>query len=386
MSIDMIIDNNYQICTNCVMDTTDPNITFDENGVCDHCHDFQNYVIPNWHTDDRGRTALSHTMDKIKASGKGNEFDCLLGLSGGVDSSYMLHLAVKEFGLRPLVFHVDGGWNSELAVHNINVMIDKLGLDLYTEVINWEEMKNFQLAFFKSGVPHLDIPQDHAFVATLYQFAEKYKIKYILNGGNFSTECVQYPMEWFYYGTDMVHNNDIIGKFGTVKMETYPFSSIFRHKIYLKYLKGVKVIKPLNFMPFIKEEALAMLEKEYDWKPYPQKHFESRFTKFYEGYWLPERFGYDTRKVQYSSLILTGQMTREQAIERLKKPAYDPATIDDEFNYIATKLGITPDELKHYFTMPKKYYWDYKNQQNIFRIGAKVLHLLGIEKVKKRKK
>ena len=382
----MIPNSNYQICTNCIMDTTDPNITFDENGVCDHCHDFNNNVKPNWHTDESGKKALSEIMDKIKDTGKGKEFDCILGISGGVDSSYMLHLAVKEFGLRPLVFHVDGGWNSEIAVHNINVMIDKLGLDLYTEVINWEEMRDFQLAFFKSGVPHLDIPQDHAFVATLYNFAEKYKIKYILNGGNFATECVQYPMEWFYYGTDMVHNNEIIKKFGTNKMASYPFSSVFRHKIYLKYIKGVHVVKPLNFMPFIKEEAISFLEKEYDWKPYPQKHFESRFTKFYEGYWLPERFGYDTRKVQYSSLILTGQMTREEAMEKLSKTAYNPATIKDEFNYIATKLGITAEELHHYFTMPKKYYWDYKNIQNIFRIGAKVLHMIGVEKVKKRKK
>jgi hypothetical protein len=261
-----------------------------------------------------------------------------------------------------------------------------LGLDLYTEVINWEEMKDFQLAFFKSGVPHIDIPQDHAFVATLYHFAEKYKIKYILNGGNFSTECVQYPMEWFYYGTDMVHNNDILKRFGTIKMESYPFSSVFRHKIYLKYIKGVHVIKPLNFMPFVKEDAIELLEKEYGWKPYPQKHFESRFTKFYEGYWLPERFGYDTRKVQYSSLILSGQMTREEAIGKLNKTAYDPGTIDDEFNYVATKLGISAEELRFYFTMPKKYYWDYKNQQDLFRIGAKILHMLGVEKVKKRKK
>lgn len=377
---------NYQVCTKCVMDTTDPNIFFDENGVCDHCHDFQNNVKPNWHTDERGRQYLSSIVDKIKTSGKDNDFDCLLGLSGGVDSSFMLHLAVKEFGLRPLVFHVDGGWNSELAVHNINVMIDKLGLDLYTEVINWEEMKDFQLAFFKSGVPHLDIPQDHAFIATLYRFAEKYKIKYILNGGNFATECVQYPMEWFYYGTDVVHNNDIRKIFGTNKMETYPFSSIFRHKIYLKYFKGVNVLKPLNYMPFIKEDAISLLEKEYSWKPYPQKHFESRFTKFYEGYWLPERFGYDTRKVQYSSLILTGQMTRDKAIEQLKKPAYDPALIEDEFNYIATKLGITSTELKQYFNMPKKFYWDYKNQQNIFRLGARILNTIGVEKVIKRKK
>jgi len=375
-----------QICTNCVMDTTDPNIKFDDNGVCDHCHDFENNVKPSWHTDDLGKLKFSKIIDKIKKVGEKNEFDCILGLSGGVDSSYLLHLAVKEFGLRPLVFHVEGGWNSELAVHNINVMIDKLGLDLYTEVINWEEMKDFQLAFFKSGVPHLDIPQDHAFVATLYHFAEKHNIKYIINGGNFSTECVQYPMEWFYYGTDMAQINDIKKRFGTVKMETYPFSSIFRHKIYLKYIKGVHVVKPLNYRPFVKEDALSLLEKEYGWKPYPQKHFESRFTKFYEGYWLPERFGYDTRKVQYSSLILTGQMTRTVALEKLSKPAFNPDTIVDEFNYIATKLGIAPDELKQYFKMPKKYYWDYKNQQNIFRFGAKILNLLGIEKVVKRKK
>lgn len=376
----------YQICSKCVMDTSDENITFDENGVCDHCHDYENNVKPNWHTDDKGKRTLSQIVEKIKASGKGKDFDCLLGLSGGVDSSYMLHLAVKEFGLRPLVFHVDGGWNSELAVHNINVMIDKLGLDLYTEVINWEEMKDFQLAFFKSGVPHLDIPQDHAFIATLYDFADKYNIKYILNGGNLSTECVQYPMQWFYYGTDMPQINDIRKKFGTNKMETYPFSSVFRHKIYLKYFRGVNVVKPLNYMPFIKAEALAMLEKEYGWKPYPQKHFESRFTKFYEGYWLPERFGFDTRRVQYSSLILTEQMTREEAIEKLKKPAFDPKTIDDEFNYIATKLGIETQELRQYLTLPKKFYWDYKNQQNIFRVGAKVMHFIGAEKVVKRKK
>jgi len=374
----------YQICINCVMDTSDDNIKFDDNGVCDHCHDFENNVKPHWHTDDSGRKALNQIIERIKVEGKGKEFDCILGLSGGVDSSYMLHLAVKEFGLHPLVFHVDGGWNSELAVHNINVLIDKLGVELYTEVINWEEMRDFQLAFFKSGVPHLDIPQDHAFIATLYNFADKYKIKYILNGGNLSTECVQYPMQWFYYGTDMVHNNDIKRKFGTIKMGTYPTSSIFRHKIYLKYFKGIRRVTPLNYVPYVKGDALSFLEKEYGWKAYPQKHFESRFTKFYEGYWLPERFGYDTRRVQFSSLILTGQMTREEAIERLKAPAYDPETIADEFNYIATKLDITPEELRQYFNMPKKFYWDYKNQQNVFRIGAKVLNLIGVEKVKKR--
>ena len=377
---------DFQRCTQCVMDTTDPSIVFDSQGICDHCNDFNNHVKPKWLPNERGKVRLNRIIEKIKIHGQGKDFDCILGLSGGIDSSYMLHLTVKEFGLRPLVFHVDGGWNSEISVHNINVLIDNLGLDLYTEVINWEEMKDFQLAFFKSGVPHLDIPQDHAFIATLYHFANKYNIKYILNGGNISTECVQYPMEWFYYGTDMSQINDIRHQFGTIDMKTYPFSSILFHKVFLKYFKGIKVIKPLNYMHYNKEDAINILIKEYNWKPYPQKHFESRFTKFYEGYWLPERFGYDTRKVQYSSLILTGQMTRETALENLKKPAYDPSSIEEEFNYIATKLGISSDELKHYFNLPKKYYWDYRNQQYLFRLGAKMLYFIGVEKVKKRKK
>jgi N-acetyl sugar amidotransferase len=377
-------NNIYQICHKCVMDTSDSRIVFDENGICDHCNDFINYVKPNWNVGIESKEELSKIIDKIKKEGVGKDFDCILGLSGGVDSSYMLHLAVKEFGLRPLVFHVDGGWNSELAVHNIQMMVDRLGLDLYTEVINWEEMKDFQLAFFKSGVPHIDIPQDHAFVATLYNFAYKYNIKYILNGGNISTECVRNPMEFLYYGTDMAQINDIQEKFGQIKMETYPFSSVLRHKFFLRYIKGVKVIKALNYMPYIKSEALHLLEKEYDWKPYPQKHFESRFTKFYEGYWLPERFGFDTRRVQFSSLILTGQMQREEAIEMLKKPAYNSETIEDDFNFIATKLGITKSELEAYFNAPKKFYWDYNNQEWLFNIGAKILKLLGIEKSIKR--
>lgn len=374
----------YQICTKCVMDTSDSRIQFDDNGVCDHCNDFVVSVKPNWFPNEEGKKRLESTVAKIKEDGKGRDFDCILGMSGGVDSSYLLHLAVKELGLRPLVFHVDGGWNSELAVNNIQVMIDKLDLDLYTEVINWEEMKDFQLAFFKSGVPHIDIPQDHAFVATLYNFADKHNIKYILNGGNISTECVRNPMEWLYYGTDMRQINDIKSKFGNVKMETYPFSPILRHKFYLKYIRKIQVVKPLDNLNYIKEEALKLLADEYGWKPYPQKHFESRFTKFFEGYWMPKRFGFDTRRVQFASLILTGQLSREDALEKLKKPAYNPDTIEDEFKYIATKLDITKEELKEYFNMPKKFYWDYKNQEKIFNLGAKILQKLGIEKAVKR--
>ncbi|WP_207308049.1 N-acetyl sugar amidotransferase [Alteromonas sp. KUL42] len=375
---------NFQICTRCVMDTTDSKIVFDENGVCDHCNDFEQNVKPNWFTDERGDIELKKTISKIKEDGKNRDFDCIIGMSGGADSSYLLHVAVKEYGLRPLVFHVDGGWNSQIAVNNINVMIEKLGLDLYTEVINWEEMKDFQLAYFKAGVSNIDVPQDHAFVATLYNFAAKYKIKYILNGGNISTECVRNPLEWIYYGTDMAQIRDIRKRFGTNPMKTYPFSSVLRHKLYLRYIQRVQVVKPLNYFPYIKEEAMQVLADEYGWIPYPQKHFESRFTKFYEGYWLPKKFGFDTRKVQYSSLILTGQMTREEALEKLQAPAISDEDAKHDFEYIATKLGISVEELQMYFDQPNKSYKDYKNQQSLFDLGAKVLKAIGVERSIKR--
>lgn len=368
-----------RVCVNCVMDTTDSVITFDENGVCDHCRDFERNVKPNWHTDQRGRAELTAILDQVRVAGRGHDFDCILGLSGGLDSSYMLHLLVKEYGLRPLVFHVDGGWNSDLAVNNIQMLVEKLGLDLYTEVIDWEDMRDFQLAFFKSGMSMIDVPQDHAFIATLYKFANQYGVKYIMNGGNISTECVRNPLEWMYYGTDMWLINDIRKRFCTRALANYPFSSILFHKLYLRYVRRIQVVRPLNYMPYSKDLAIKTLQDEYGWRAYPQKHFESRFTKFYEGYWMPTRFGYDTRKVQFSSLILTGQMTRDEALERLSVPAYDPDVIDDEFSYIAKKLGISVDELRHYHTMPLKSYKDYRNQEALFNLGAKVLRAVGIE-------
>lgn len=374
----------YRICKNCVMDTTDSRITFDEHGVCDHCNGFKSDTLPNWYPNDAGKEMFRKQVKDIKASGKGKPFDCIMGMSGGLDSSFLLHLAVSEFNLRPLVFHVDGGWNTDIAVNNIQMLVDGLGLDLYTEVINWEEMKDFQLAFFKSGVPHLDIPQDHAFIATLYHFANKHKIKYILNGGNYATECVRNPKEWLYYGTDMAQIRDIQKQFCARPLNTYPFSSILFHKLYLRYFKGVRVAKPLNYLPYTKENAIKILSEKYGWRPYPQKHFESRFTRFYEGYWLPTRFGYDTRRVQYSSLILTGQMARDEALALLEKPAYDPATIDEDFEYIATKLGISVDDLRHYHAMPLKTYRDYKNQEWLFDLGANILKTLGIERAVKR--
>jgi N-acetyl sugar amidotransferase len=366
------------------MDTTDSKITFDENGICDHCITFKNFIEPFWRTDDRGKTKLEELVKKIKKEGQTKDFDCMMGMSGGIDSSYLLYKMVTEFGLRPLVFHVDAGWNSQIAVNNIERLVDGLGLDLYTEVINWEEMKDLQLAFFKSGVPHVDVPQDHAFFATMYKFASKYKIKTILTGGNYSTECVRNPLEWMYYQSDSIQLNDIYKKHGTGKLNDYPITNILWHKIWLPYFKGIKLYRPLDFIPYSKDEAMETLVEKFGYQKYPQKHFESRFTRFYEGFWLPQRFGYDTRKVQFSSLILTNQMTREEALEKLQNESYTEEQIKEDFEYVSNKLGITTEELWSYFYAPKKTFKDYKSQENIYNFGATLLKIFGIEKGGKR--
>jgi len=355
------------------MDTSDPSVVFDSDGVCSYVHDFYRDILPMWRYGRNRAQLLRSALNKIKINRKRSEFDCILGLSGGADSSYMLHKVVSEFGLRPLVFHVDGGWNSDIAVSNITALVDKLSLDLYTEVINWEEMKNFQLAMFKSGVPGIDIPQDLAFIGVLYNFAEKYKIKTILNGGNVSTECVPTPKNYHYFGTDLVYVRDMLRKNGTIAMDTYPFSSALHHKLWLRYFRGVKVLKPLNYIHYVKDQAILELQKIYGWQPYPQKHFESRFTRFYEGYWLPSRFGYDMRRREFSSLILTGQMSRGDALKQLEGPPLDPVTALHEFDYVASKLGISTTELRGYHEMPKKYYWNYRNQAWLFNLGERVL-------------
>lgn len=378
------MEREYQICSNCVMDTTDSKIVFDDQGVCDHCNTYYKDILPNWYTDDRGDRELTNIINKIKKEGKEKDFDCLMGMSGGIDSSYLLYVMKEKYGLRPLVFHVDAGWNSQIAVNNIERLVDGLGLDLYTQVINWEEIKDLQLAFFKSGVPHIDVPQDHAFFATMYKFASKHKIKYILTGGNYSTECVRNPLEWMYYQSDSIQLRDIYKKFGSGKLKDYPVTNILWHKVYLPYVKKIKLIRPLDFVPYNKDKAMQLLVDEFGYQKYPQKHFESRFTRFYESYWLPKKFGYDTRKVQFSSLILTGQMTREKALEKLKTPAYNPETIHRDFEYVATKLGISVDELQSYMDAPNKTYKDYKSQESIYNLGAKLMRMLGLEKGGKR--
>jgi N-acetyl sugar amidotransferase len=372
----------YQICTNCVMDTSDATIEFDHRGVCGYCRNVQNNVLPNWHTDERGKATLEATVEKIKREGKGKPHDCLVGLSGGVDSSYLTYVAVKKLGLRPLLYHVDAGWNSQVAVNNIEKMVDALGLDLYTEVVNWPEMRDLQLAYFRAQVPHLDTPQDHAYFAGLYNFATKNGVKYILTGANFSTECVDEPASWYYTPGDLWQLKDIHRKFGTRPLKTFPLADILVYKIYYPLFKGMRIFKPLNLMPYVKETAVQELVERFGWQTYPHKHYESRFTRFFEGYWLPTKFGYDKRRVHFSSLILTGQMTREAALARLEQPAYDPETIANDFEYVATKLGITVAEFEEIMRAPNKDYSYYRNKKVVIDMGIRIMRALGIEKTR----
>jgi len=372
---------DYQICTSCIMDTSDSNIVFDEQGRCDYCNNYYRNILPNWHPDERGEREMRLVAEQIKKDGEGRDHDCIIGVSGGVDSSYLVVLAKETLGLRPLIFHVDAGWNSQQSVNNIEKLVDGLGLDLHTEVINWLEMKDLQLAFFKAQVPHLDTPQDHAFFASLYNFAAKNGVKYILTGANYSTECVREPLEWHYHASDLAQLRDIHRQFGTRELKTFPQADIFTYKLYYRFIKGVRVVKPLNNFPYIKEEAMQELADRFGWQKYAHKHYESRFTRFYEGYWLPTKFGYDKRRAHFSSLILTGQLSRDEALEKIAKPAYDEDTMAQDFEYIATKLDVTVEDLRALLAGPKKSYRDYKNRMGLINLGTMALRTIGLQKM-----
>jgi N-acetyl sugar amidotransferase len=357
----------YQICTRCVMDTTDPDITFDEQGVCSHCHYFDNNIRPAWPSPDQGQIELQRMLQKVKAYGEGKRYDCIIGLSGGIDSSFVTVKAV-EWGLRPLVVHVDAGWNSELAVMNIEQICKRLGLDLVTHVVDWEEMQDVQLAFLRSNLANQDVPQDHAFFAALYGYAIKAGIKYVISGSNFATESIL-PQSWGYDAMDATHIKAVHRRFGRRKLRDFPIVSFF--DLYFRYplLLKMEVLRPLNYIPYNKEEAIRILERDYGWRYYGGKHYESRWTRFFQAYFLPHKFGYDKRKAHLSSLVLSGQIDRETALQELSKPLYDEKLLAEDKAFVAKKLGITLQELETLIAEPPRHYTEFPNHQLKFRIA-----------------
>lgn len=371
----------YQICTKTIMDTSDPNITFNNLGESDYYTNYIDTILPNWNTNERGHEELMKIAQKIKKDGKNRDFDCIIGLSGGLDSSYVAYIVKEVMGLRPLLFHVDAGWNTDKAVSNIEKLCNGLKLDLYTDVINWEEMKDLQIAFLKSQIADQDLPQDYAFFSGLYKFARKNKIKYVLTGSNFSTECCREPEEWGGFpGIDTMLVKDIHSKFGKRTLKTFPLVDILTYKLYYKYIIGMQVFKPLNLVPFIKSDAEKLLIDKFGWEPFQHKHHESRFTRFYEDYWLPRKFGYQKRRAHFSSLILTGQMTRQQALSRVSKSELSDDFLEKEFEYVAEKLDLKVSELRLIFEGDNLTFHNYKNKIKLINFGGNIMQKIGLEK------
>lgn len=371
-----------QVCKNCVMDTSDDSIVFDEKGVCRRCREYESIILPSWNYGIGKEKELKILIDNIKRKGEGRKYDCILGLSGGLDSSYMLHLAVTKWGLRPYVFHIDAGWNLPVAMDNILKICNKLNIELHVERMDWEEMRHMQLAFFRTGHAGLDAPQDHAFIALIDKLACKLGVKYIMNGYNISTEVVSNPRSWDKgagYSGDGTYIKDVLRHWCDIPIKKYTFTSGFKHKVWIPYVLGVKTLKPLNLVPVTKKQMEETLASEYGYVPYGQKHFEDQLTKFLEGYWLPTRFGYDIRKAQLSSLVTTGQMTREEALEILKNPPLSEEESKELFKQIADKLEITEEELKKYHEMEVPNI-KYKSQEWLYSMGIKFFTLLGVEK------
>lgn len=349
----------YQLCSRCVMDTTDPEIVFDDDGVCNHCHQFDEVTSKRWFPNDAGKQKLDAMFKKIKQECKNQDYDCIIGLSGGVDSSY-LALVMKDYGLRPLVVHVDAGWNSELAVHNIEKIVKYCGYDLHTHVMDWKEIKDLQCAYLKAGVANQDVVQDHAFFASLYHFAVRNKIKYVISGGNIATESVL-PKSWHHSAMDAINLKAIHKCFGKRNLKHFKTVSFLKYFFYYPFIKGMTVIRPLNFMPFHKREAIQVLKEKVGYKEYGRKHGESRFTKFFQNYYLPTKFNIDKRRAHLSSMILSKELNRNEALKELEKPLYDECELQEDKSYIAKKLGISIDELDCFVLENSRLYSEFKN-------------------------
>jgi N-acetyl sugar amidotransferase len=364
----------YQACTRCIMDTVaDRSITFDAAGLCRHCRRYDELVGARRLRGERGREALLALVEKIKAAGRGREYDCLIGVSGGVDSTYVAYL-VKQHGLRPLAVHFDNGWDSELATRNIERVLRNIGIDLFTHVVDWAEFRDLQLAFLKASTPDGEIPTDHAIGALLWRAAARRGIKYIISGMNFATESISVP-DWSYGHSDWRYVKDVHRRFGSVKLNTYPHFSL-AYLFYANIVRGIRIVSILNYEDYDKEKAMELLRTRLGWKDYGGKHHESIYTRFYQGYVLPRKFGVDKRYGHLSDLVNAGQISRAQAMAEMQRPPYPEDLQQQDLAYVSKKLRLSPQQFDEIMRAPVKTFRDYRNLYGLVQLlRATVNHL-----------
>lgn len=353
----------YQICTRCIMDTSDPEIEFSGDGTCNHCQRYERRAAVEVPTPDLAAERMTALVERIRRQGHRKPYDCIIGVSGGVDSTTVAY-HVRRLGLRPLALHLDNGWNSELAVHNIQQTLNALQIDLHTHVIEWAEFRDLQLSFLRASVPNCEIPTDHAINALLINTAVKMGIRYILHGGNLVTEGIL-PYAWTYYNQDLRHLRAIHHRFGSMRLSTLPQISLPRF-VSAILLRGVRYIPILNYLGYRKDEAKQLIQRELGWRDYGGKHQESIYTRFYQGYILPAKFGFDKRRAHLSTLICSGQMSRAEAMQEIRREAYDPSTLDRDREFVIKKLGITPAEFECLMHSPPKRHSDYPSNRFFF--------------------
>ncbi|MBI4405586.1 MAG: N-acetyl sugar amidotransferase [Deltaproteobacteria bacterium] len=364
-------DNNYRVCRRCIMDTTDPQIRFNADGICNHCLKYEVDIHTKVHKRELADARLKEKIDDIKRAGQGKQYDCILGISGGVDSTYVAYLA-RKWGLRPLAVHFDNGWNSEIAVTNIEYALKKLDIDLYTYVVEWDEFRDLQLAFLRASIQNAEIPTDHGIAAILFQSAIKFKVRYILTGDNIATEAIL-PDSWAHSYWDYRLIQSIHKEFGRVPLKTFPRLP-FRRMLYYRYIRPIERVCILDYVPYVKNEAIELLKKELGWQSYGGKHCESVFTRFFQSYILPNKFKFDKRRAHLSSLICSEQISRDQALEELKRDPYDSRMMQSDKEYVAKKLGITLREFEQIMALPIRTYRDYPSDHFLLSGGKEILN------------
>jgi N-acetyl sugar amidotransferase len=356
----------YQICKRCIMDTADPDIVFDENGYCNHCKGYYERIAQEGFSKTEKKEKLEQLISIIKREGKGKEYDCIIGVSGGVDSTTVA-FSVKQLGLRPLAVHFDNGWDSELAVDNIKKTLSNLKIDLYTHVVDWEEFRDLQLAFLRASISNAEIPTDHGIFALLFQVAVREQVRFILTGSNLVTEGMYLPFTWGYYYQDLRLLKAIHRKFGTIPLKTFPQIDLTDY-LYYVLVKKIRQIPFLNYVDYNKPDAIKLIQKEICWRPYGGKHYESIYTRFYQGYILLKKFGYDKRRVHLSTLICSGQITRQEALLEIENDPYAGHNAKEDKEFVIKKLGISADEFEQIMQLPVKTYKDYPSYA-VFLVG-----------------